>query len=79
MMLANGRKDGTGLMRVGWACLLIFNLGQWLAHPAAPLWRDAVDGLDGAALGLSIACLLLGARLNARGRALDGGRSCPSR
>ncbi|HVT04523.1 MAG TPA: hypothetical protein VHL58_14240 [Thermoanaerobaculia bacterium] len=68
MILRNELKDPAALIRIGMGCILIFNVTHWCVHPTAIFWRDVVDGVSGAVLGIAIGTLLLAARMNGRRR-----------
>jgi hypothetical protein len=56
------------LFRTGLLFFLASSLWRWFVHPGAILSADAVDGIQGLLLGISIACMLIGIARNRNSR-----------
>jgi len=60
------------LFRTGLLFFLASSLWRWFVHPSAILSADAVDGIQGLLLGISIACMLIGMVRNRNSRCSAG-------
>ena len=59
-MLRNLLRRAEGLLRIGYAALIVASLAQWFLRPGPHLGGDAVDGAKGFLYGIAIGSLLLG-------------------
>jgi len=65
MTFQNRLKNPNTLIRTGLLFLILGSLSRWV-HPSANFSANFIDGATGCFYGVSIACMLLGVRLNAR-------------
>ena len=66
MIVRTGSRDPKALMRIGMVCLLIALVWPRFLPVTGGLGGDAIDGLRGLFLGLSIGLNLWAVRLGAR-------------
>jgi hypothetical protein len=66
MILRKPIKDPDALIRIGLLFLILASLARGVLHPSAEVPERLADGATGLLYGISIACMLLGVRMNAR-------------
>lgn len=68
MFLRNRPKNPKMMIRVGMACLIVFNVWPRFVPRIVPVGEHTIDFTRGVLLGAAMALILWAARLNARQR-----------
>lgn len=74
MSLRNRPNDLNPLLRTGFVFLILASLARLLFYRSLNLTAALTDGAIGLLYGVSIACLLLGLRMNSRRRCASDAR-----
>jgi hypothetical protein len=76
MTLRERIKQPKVLISIGLWCLILGALSLRFLRRITGMTEDVADGLTGLLYGLSIGCMLIGIRLNARRRTGKDGSAC---
>ena len=68
MSLRHRLTDPDTQIRTGMMFLILASCWKWFLHPSTSLSESFIDGGTGLLYGISIGCLLLGVKRNARRR-----------